>query len=335
MLATRSADAFHLSAAWRDCWSAAFGPVQYHTALACVVDRDGLGPLRFPVVRSATNPHTLQFDADPALPLPDDLAPRLFAAYGAASLRFEYLPEDAQLLARLPHWAAGYRTRVVPHALAPVVDTRGSYAEWAMGRSKRFRQRLRQAERALLERRGLRVEFRQDDASDAVFAQMLAVERSGWKGRAGTAIADDPAVRQFYRDLMRRAADAGSLRCAFLWDGDRLVAFEMGVLSRGRLFIPKVGYDEALAELSPGYVLAARHIRQCFETPGVDWYDKMGNGMTPAPYKLRFTDRCDTLYRLTVYAPGLRGDVLLVRDKAWARAKQWRDAWRRRRSITT
>lgn len=330
MLATRPGDAFHLGRAWVDCWEDAFGAVHRHAGLALVYARDAVGPFRLPVLRSATNPHTLQFDADPDAALPDDLAAQLFARHRAACLRFDYLPHDARLLDTLPRWAAGYRTRVAPHALAPVVDTRADHAGWAAQRSKRFRQRLRQAHRALVEQHGMRIEFRRDDAGEALFGQMLAVERSGWKGRGGTAIADDPATLRFYRGLIRAAATAGVLRCALLWQGERLVAFEMGVLSRRRLFIPKVGYDEALADLSPGYVLAAGHIRKCFEAPDIDWYDKMGNGMTPAPYKMRFTDRCDPLYRLTVYAPGPQGTLLLARDTARAAAKRWRDAWRAR-----
>lgn len=331
MLATRSGDAFHLGETWTGNWSDAFGPVHRHYgALPCVVVRDRIGPLTLPVVHSATNPHTMRFDIDPDARLPDDLARQLLQAHGAAAIRFDYLPEDARLLAAQPQWTAGYRTRIEPHARAPVVDTRGSHTAWITARSKRFRQRTRQATRALIEQRGMRVEFRCNDGDEQLYGQMLAVERSGWKGRAGTAIADDPATHRFYARLMRDAAAAGALRCALLWDGDALVAFEMGVLSRRRLFIPKVGYDEALADLSPGYVLAAEHIRKCFEAPDVDWYDKMGNGMTPAPYKMRFTDRCDTLYRLTVYAPGARGGMLLMRDRARAQAKEWRDAWRAR-----
>lgn len=327
MLATRSGGAFHLSDAWVDCWAAAFGAVNRVGGLALVETPVRVGPLRLPVLHSATNPHTLRYDIAEDTAVATDLPERLFGAHPhVAAIRLDYLPGDARVLSEKVAWAERYRLRLAPHALAPVVDCRGSFDSWLSRRSKRIRQRLRQAMRGTFEESGMRLEFRRDDpVASGLFDRMLAVERSGWKGRGGTAILDDPVTARFYPALAREAARAGALRCALLWQGERLVAFELGVLCGRRLFLPKVGYDEAFADLSPGYVLAAENIRHACEDPGIDWYDKMGNGMTPAPYKLRYADGCDPLFRLTIYAPDVRGTLLLAHDTARARIKAWRD----------
>lgn len=332
MLAARSDDAFHLDAAWFSCWSAGFGaklgPVFDRHGLRLIEDRARIGPLGFARIRGATNPHSAHYDAAPDAHLPADLPARLFAD-GPSVLQFDYLAEDSALLVAARGWDG--RVRIVPHALSPVVDCRCRYDRWLAARSKRIRQRLRSGGREAFGRLGMTTEFRTDDptASD-LFDRILSVERSGWKGRAGTAIGDNPDELRFYTALVREAAAAGALHVALLWHGERLAAFEFGVRGKRRLFLLKVGYDEEYADISVGYLLAAAHIERCFGDPRIDWYDKMGNGMSPAEYKMRFADRCDTLYRVTAYTPNLRGALLHAYDELRARAKAWRDASRQK-----
>lgn len=329
MLAARSGDAFHLDDRWFACWSEAFGPVFQDGGLTLVADRERLGPLRVKRLRSATNPHSARYDVareqDAAVISPH----RLLAAHGARVARFDYLAEDAALLAAARGWAATHRVRIAPHALSPVVDCRRTHEQWLASRSKRIRQRLRRDGKEAFGRLGMTVAFRTDDPTQSdLFERMLAVEQSGWKGQQGTAIRDNPAELRFYTGIARAAAAAGALHLALLWHGDRLVAFELGVRGGRRLFLLKVGYDEAFADISAGYLLAAEHIRHCIEHPAIDWYDKMGNGMSPAEYKLRFADHCDVLYRATIYAPGAVGLLMQTCDMLRARAKAWRDARR-------
>lgn len=329
MLAARSGDAFHLDDAWFACWSAAFGPVIRQHGLTLVAGRERLGPLSVKILRSATNPHSVHYDAAPGTRLPADLPTRLLADHDAAMLRFDYLAEDAALLAAARNWSTRYRVRIARHALAPVVDCREGYDRWLDARSKRIRQRLRRDGKEVFGTLGMTTEFRADDPTKGdLFDRILAVERSGWKGRDGTAIRDNPADCRFYTALVREAAEAGALHIALLWHGERLAAFEFGIRGGRRVFLLKVGYDEEYANFSVGYLLAAEHIRHCVGHPGVDWYDKMGNGMTPAEYKLRFADYSDPLYRVTVYAPGARGRLAHAHDQLRARAKVWRDARR-------
>ena len=329
MLATRSSNTFHLDHAWFDCWSNAFGPVIREEGLTLVEGRERFGPLRIASIRSATNPHSVHYDVAPDAELADDLPTRLFASHDAAMLRFDYLAEDAALLAVARRWSAYYRVRITRHALAPVVDCRGDYDRWFGARSKRIRQRLRAGRKEAFGTLGMTVEFRSDDPTVTdLFDRMLTVEQSGWKGREGTAIRNHCDELRFYTQLVREAAVAGALHVALLWHGDRLAAFEFGVRGERRLFLLKVSYDETYADISVGYLLAAEHIRHCISNPTIDWYDKMGNGMSPAEYKLRFADRCDPLYRVTVYAPGARGALMHAHDVLRARAKAWRDARR-------
>lgn len=330
-IATRRAAAFHIGTAYWDCWSAAFGDgaVREIGGVRVRPGRMRLGPMRLATLEGATNPHSMGYDAAPDAVLADDLPDRLFAATGAARLRFDYLDAEARLMAAAAGWRGRYRVEIAPHALAPVADCTRPQADWLAGRSKRVRQLLRRGEKELLGARGMRLELATHDPTrDGLLDAMLRVEASGWKGREGTAILDSAAETRFYTDLARAAAAAGVLQLALLWDGAALVAFEYGVIGGDRLFLLKVGFDEAFADHSPGHLLAAWHIGCCCADPGLSTYDKMGNGMTPAPYKLRFADRCDTRLRLTVYAPTAAGRLARLADGARAQAKARRDAWR-------
>lgn len=317
---------FHLSDDWFACWSAAFGPVTTAEGLSLRATHERIGPFGIASLRSATNPHSAHYDVRPGALLPADLPERLFADRAIGCIRFDYLDEGAALLAAARNWDRTYRVRIVPHALAPVVNCRRPFDLWLSARSKRIRQRLRRDGKQVFGALGMTTAFRSDDPTQSdLFERMLAVEQSGWKGRGGTAIRDNPDELRFYTALVQRAAAAGALQIALLWHGDTLAAFEFGVIGDGRLFLLKVGYDERYADMSVGYLLAAEHIRYCCDHPVIHWYDKMGNGMHPAEYKLRFADHCETLYRVTVYAPGWRGTLLRGHDVARAKAKAWRD----------
>ena len=323
---------FHLTRDWFAAWDAAYLRADQQAVdwpgLALLDERAALGPIRFRRRRGRTNVHTPRFDIFPGSTIPTELPARLLEG-GMDVTTIGYLPEDSPLLVAARSW----RARVEPHALAPVVDCRSDYATWLSRRSKRVRSRWPRLEAHVTG--ALAMHYKASERFDdlpGLLAEMFAVEASGWKGAKGTAIADSPADTLFYTRLAHRAAAAGALRIATLRQGDRLTAFEYGILAGDRLFLLKVGYHDEFELASIGHVLAALHIRDCCADPRIAWYDKLGNGMTPAAYKLRYADLCDTLYRVTLYAPTWRGQTVRLHDWARHRAKLVRDGWRARRA---
>ncbi|TKD51025.1 GNAT family N-acetyltransferase [Sphingomonas baiyangensis] len=325
MLTSSTGPDCHQNDGWFDAWFAAFAP---HAAREpgqppMIEHMVRAGPLPLRARASATNVHSILYDWPAEIPLDAAGIAAHFADPRIAMLRFEYLDEGARLLAAARALSGHYALRIEPHAISPSVDCRAGFSTWFDARSKKLRYRLRTDRRSLIDGDGMHFTFDNGSAElDHRLNAMLAIERSGWKGRAGSAIADDPATDLFYRRLAHNAARAGALRIALLHRGEQLVAFEMGVVAARRLFLLKVGYDEAFAAHAPGNVLAAEHIRATCEDPAIDWYDKMGNGMTPAAYKLRFADTLAVRYRLTIYANGWRGRVARLHDSARAEAKR-------------
>lgn len=326
--AAPQAPAFVVSPAWFEAWDAAYlAPARRADCegLALLDTRAAVGPVGLRLRHARTNPHTALFDA--AGPVPD--ATELLR--GADVLSLDYIPESSPLLDAATGWRRTHRVRIAPHARVPVVDCRRPYADWLAARSKRLRQRWPRLEREAFGVHGLRYErLSRFDDLPILLARLFALEQAGWKGRERTAIADSPADTLFYTQLATRAAAAGALRIALLRAGERIAAFEYGVLGSDRLYVLKVSYDEAFENASIGHVLAARHIRDCCEDPEIAWYDQLGNGLTPAPYKLRYADGIEDRFRITLYAGNWRGTLAWARDAARTRAKRLRDGWRAR-----
>jgi len=111
------------------------------------------------------------------------------------------------------------------------------------------------------------------------------VEASGWKGKAGTAIASEPATAKFYRSLAGYLHARGELRLSYLIADDRFLAFDFAVAQNGRYYLLKTGYDEEFRRLAPGLVLRLCVVQRCFEL-GLEAHEFLGADM---PWKRLFS----------------------------------------------
>ncbi|MBS7705999.1 GNAT family N-acetyltransferase [Chelatococcus asaccharovorans] len=89
---------------------------------------------------------------------------------------------------------------------------------------------------------------------DAV-ESFLAIEASGWKARAGTAILQHAGAVAFLRTMTRRMAHEGRCEVHLLNIGDRAIAAGIVLRSGSEAFFWKIAYDEAFARFSPGVQL--------------------------------------------------------------------------------
>jgi CelD/BcsL family acetyltransferase involved in cellulose biosynthesis len=119
---------------------------------------------------------------------------------------------------------------------------------------------------------------------DADLDRFLRLEASGWKGREGTAVLQDPAARRLYTGFAHAAAAAGWLRLRFLeLDGATLAADFSCVLGRSE-FLLKTCFDEDSSQLGPGVVLRAAVLRSAIDD-GLARYEFLGG---PERYKVRW-----------------------------------------------
>ncbi|MDE2596358.1 MAG: GNAT family N-acetyltransferase [Sphingomonadales bacterium] len=102
--------------------------------------------------------------------------------------------------------------------------------------------------------------------------EFLALEFSGWKGAAGSALASHQATSELFREAMAGAAARGRLeRLALRLDGDP-VAMLASFLTPPGAYSFKTAFDERFARFSPG-VLLQRENLAVLERTGIDWTD--------------------------------------------------------------
>ncbi|MGE5468262.1 MAG: GNAT family N-acetyltransferase [Ignavibacteria bacterium] len=111
---------------------------------------------------------------------------------------------------------------------------------------RRQRRKLEQYGRVAME------VVREPGALDAALAEFLRIEASGWKGGCRSAIALNPGVEAFYRELARRFG--AERRCAInlLTLSGRPIAAQFALISGRRMNLLKIAYDEAYADAAPG-----------------------------------------------------------------------------------
>lgn len=143
--------------------------------------------------------------------------------------------------------------------------------------------------------------------------QGYALEQSGWKGRRGTAIAQDKATRGFYSELARTAAQLGKLSLYFLHSGGRPVAFHYGLTHAGRYLLLKPGYDEGLKECSPGQLLMDEVLKDCIAR-GLTEFDFLGPNMV---WKQDWTDQVRVHTWLFMFGDSALGRALCAAKFKW------------------
>ncbi|MBM6584342.1 GNAT family N-acetyltransferase [Microvirga sp. BT689] len=144
------------------------------------------------------------------------------------------------------------------------LDVQGDSAGYWANLCK-MRQNLRRSHRRLEKRGAISVEMKRGSSANENFlAEFLALEASGWKGRMGTAILNDPNLVAFYTTLVRNFANQGQLEWHGIRVDGRLIAGQLAVRCGKALILPRYAYDEDFAECSPGHLLTEEVIEKAF-----------------------------------------------------------------------
>ena len=160
---------------------------------------------------------------------------------------------------------------------------------------------------------------------DAALQEAFALEASGWKGRAGTAIAQDPQTLRFYTRLAHEAARQQALALWFLRVDGRPVAFQLALEHRDRCLLLKQGFDEDWRDCGPGQLLMEDVLRDAIRR-GFAELDLLGDD---SPAKRAWTDR-DRRHRWLYLFRGPWGRLLhALKFRAAPRARSLRARLRR------
>ncbi len=101
----------------------------------------------------------------------------------------------------------------------------------------------------------------------------FALEKAGWKGRAGTALACNSPEKHYSEALVRGAGAQGQLLFHRLTLDGRPLAMKLSFRRDRFAFAFKIAYDEAFARYSPGVLLELANMRCALDELNLKWYD--------------------------------------------------------------
>lgn len=189
----------------------------------------------------------------------------LFAALPGHAWCIEFLCQDPRF-APPDLLRESSASRLQTHALTMNVELNGTFEDYWNSRSRNLVKNMRRHEHHIHDEFGaatFRILTAPGEMHDAV-ARYGALESSGWKGRAGTAVNIDNRQGRFYAGLMSRFAATGQAEVAEYWLNDKLAASRLLVSGSNLTIILKTAYDESLAKFAPGRMLLKDYIEQAF-----------------------------------------------------------------------
>lgn len=155
---------------------------------------------------------------------------------------------------------------LLEHGLTPA-----AYYEQAV-RSKK-RKELRRQKNRLAEEGALT--FTRDDSSTGLAEwteEFLALEKRGWKGRNGSALASFPETRALFSEVLTGAAALGKVERLDLRLEGRPLAMLVNFHSPPGSFSFKTAFDEDFARYSPGVLLQIENLA-LLDRADIEWCD--------------------------------------------------------------
>jgi CelD/BcsL family acetyltransferase involved in cellulose biosynthesis len=244
-----------------------------------------------------------------------------------AALNLGRIPADSPVIGALRKAYRRGWVYTLPAAPCPYITLNADWIEperqFNSGRRSDFRRARRHADR--MGEVSLEVLSPAPAELDSLLEEAYAVEKAGWKGAKGTALAVDAARGNFYRRYAAAAGESGILRLCFMRIGRRAVAMQFAVECNNRFWLLKIGYDEEFARCSPGALLML-HTLQYAATRGLASYEFLG---LPEPWTRNWTESLRPCVSLRAYMLGWHGIAAQCDDLARLAWKGLRKNFRR------
>jgi CelD/BcsL family acetyltransferase involved in cellulose biosynthesis len=138
---------------------------------------------------------------------------------------------------------------------------------------KKLNQKLRQQRRSFERSSGMALEVVDCSADPHAVDDFLAMEASGWKGRADSAFAMRPGNAEFLKQMCGNFRESGRLHLCALRAGDQNLAMILNLAANDMLFGFAIAYDERYASLSPGLQLQVEGFQLFHDQPQFQMMD--------------------------------------------------------------
>lgn len=144
-------------------------------------------------------------------------------------------------------------------ALLAGADNPQTYLDASLSAKKR--KELRRQHRRLAETGELKIRRQRNPANVPAWTQQfLELERGGWKGQSGSALACQPETANLFREALAGAARAGRLDLLDLTLDGKPIAMLASFVCPPGAFSYKTAFDESFARFSPGVLLQLENI---------------------------------------------------------------------------
>jgi Acetyltransferase (GNAT) domain len=137
------------------------------------------------------------------------------------------------------------------------LDVSGSFETWlAENFDSKRRKELKRLKARLGEQGSLELAVLQPAENLTPFIEnLLALEASGWKGKRGTAVAQDAAMARALRGGLAAMHERGRVRFWQMTLDGKPVASLFALIDGSEASLGKIAFDEAFAKYSPGVLL--------------------------------------------------------------------------------
>lgn len=172
-------------------------------------------------------------------------------AVGLPLVAFPYLPLDCAA-APLLKTAAWHPRDAHPEARAGHDGGAEGERQFTKAFSGKRRKELPRLVRRLSEQGEVRLESVRGEDAVRMFETFMELEASGWKGKKGTALLNDPASTQFARRMIAARARSDGVRIDVFSVSGKAIAMLVILLEGNHAFSWKIAFDEDYAHFSPG-----------------------------------------------------------------------------------
>jgi CelD/BcsL family acetyltransferase involved in cellulose biosynthesis len=154
-------------------------------------------------------------------------------------------------------------------------------------------------------------------------AAFMALEESGWKGKAGSALASTPETEAFFKALIGDGAAAGRVEMLRLCLNDEPIAMMVNFVALPGSFSYKIAFAEEYARFSPGVLIQLENLLM-LEREGFSWMDSCAVENHPMINSL-WADR-RSIIRVSIPLSGLKRGMVFrfcrTAEDSWAQVKK-------------
>lgn len=243
------------------------------------------------------------------------------------ALELRDVPEGSCTVDALPTACArlGLRCEVGPDSESPFLPIESDWETFFASRfGRERRQQIRRKERRLAGRSPVFnvIDSAPDGGATALERLRAVRQHASYRGEERASIFNSEAKRAFFAEVAESFSRRGWLRAAVLDIDGQPAAFRFSFEYAGTYFDYYHGFDQGFDALSPGQVLLAHTMEECFRR-GLREVDFLRGD---EPWKAVWTDRRRKHVRIRVFRPGVRGAIvrllLAVNDRRRARSSR-------------